>query len=248
MVDGGGDQMTQLANPQVGLHRIRRVSTAGVAALAGAGFAMSYGALHSLARDSGVPGALAWLWPLVVDGFIVVASLSVLHAVLEARSTAYPWCLLLLFSGISVAGNVAHGAPSPVGRLVAAVPPVALVLAVDLLMRQVHRVLQPQPQSGALSPPLPATSASAGSQPVTAGAPAPLRLAGVTVAERAAGLVARRRSTGQPVTGRWLAGELDVSEGYARRLLRQLDQPAHEADDQVVGGAAAGRAGVGGAR
>ena len=76
---------------------------------------MSYGALHALARDSGVPPALAWLWSLLVLGF----------------------------SAVSVAGNVAHGAPSPVGRLVAAVPPVALVLAFDLLMRQVQRVLTP---------------------------------------------------------------------------------------------------------
>jgi len=88
---------------------------------------MSYGALHALARDSGVQAGLAWLWPLVVDGFIAVASLSVLHAVLESRPARYPWCLLLLFSTISVAGNVAHGSPTPVGRLVAAVPPVALV-------------------------------------------------------------------------------------------------------------------------
>ena len=119
--------MTRPEAAPAGLRRIRRFSTAGVAALAAAGFAMSYGALHALARDSGVPAALAWLWPLVVDGFIVVASLSVLHAVLEGRPARYPWCLLLLFSAVSVAGNVAHGSPTPVGRLVAAVPPVALV-------------------------------------------------------------------------------------------------------------------------
>lgn len=46
---------------------------------------MSYGALHALAGESGVPATLAWLWPLVVDGFIVVASLSVPHAVRDAR-------------------------------------------------------------------------------------------------------------------------------------------------------------------
>src|SRR3990170_6152434 len=106
---------------------------------------MSYGALHSLARDSGVPSTLGWLWPLVVDGFIVVASLSVLHAVLEARPAGYPWVLLLVFSAVSVAGNVAHGPPTSVGRLVAAVPPVALVLAFDLLMRKVRRGLEPAP-------------------------------------------------------------------------------------------------------
>ena len=211
-----------------GLRRIRRVSTAGVAGLAVAGFAMSYGALHALARDSGVPATLAWLWPLVVDGFIVVASLSVLHAVLESRPARYPWFLLLGFSAVSVAGNVAHGAPTPVGRLVAAVPPVALVLAFDLLMRQVRRLLEPahdntrpvaQPQADE-APASPARSVAAVARAV------PLRLARPTVAGQAARLVARRRATGEPVNGRWLAGELDISDGYARRLLRQLDQPA----------------------
>ena len=98
--------------------RIRRASTVGVVLLAGGGFAMSYGALHGLALAEGVDPALAWMWPLIVDGFIVVASLAVLHAVLERRSTLYPWCLVLGFSAISVAFNVLHAAPTPVARLV----------------------------------------------------------------------------------------------------------------------------------
>jgi len=210
-----------------GLRRIRRVTTAGVAGLAVAGFAMSYGALHSLARDSGVPATLSWLWPLVVDGFIVVASLSVLHAVLESRPARYPWCLLLLFSVVSVAGNVAHGAPTPVGRLVSAVPPVALVLAFDLLMRQVRRLLEPAHDTRPIAH-LPAdepSAAPARSVAAVAGG-APLRLARPTVAGQAARLVARRPASGEPVSGRWLARELSISDGYARRLLRQLDQPA----------------------
>lgn len=218
---------TSAASASVGPRRIRRVSTAGVAGLAVSGFAMSYGALHSLARDSGVPATLAWLWPLVVDGFIVVASLSVLHAVLECRPARYPWCLLLLFSAVSVAGNVAHGAPTPVGRLVAAVPPVALVLAFDLLMRQVRRLLEPAHDTRPVAQPQAdeAPAAPARSVAGVAGA-VPLRLARPTVAGQAARLVARRRAAGEPVSGRWLAGELAISEGYARRLLRQLDQPA----------------------
>ncbi|MDQ3628373.1 MAG: DUF2637 domain-containing protein [Actinomycetota bacterium] len=70
--------MSEGTTAPLGLRRIRRVSRAGVAALCLAGFTMSYGALHTLARDSGVPAALSWLRALVVDGFIVVASLSVL--------------------------------------------------------------------------------------------------------------------------------------------------------------------------
>src|SRR5476649_1980434 len=71
----------------LGRRRIQRVTTCGVAGLALAGFAMSYEALHTLARDSAVSGGLAWLWPLVVDDFIVVASMSVVRAVSESRRT-----------------------------------------------------------------------------------------------------------------------------------------------------------------
>lgn len=191
--------MARQETSRFGLRRTRRVSTVGVAGLAVAGFVMSYGALHALARDSGVPATLAWLWPLVVDGFIVVASLSVVHAVLEARA-AYPWALLLLFSAVSVAGNVAHGAPTPVGRLVAAVPPVALVLAFDLLMRQVRRVLEPAPDTtihaGRATPRDGEPAAVRRSSDSADQGVSSLRLARPTVAGRAARVVAHRRAAG----------------------------------------------------
>jgi len=131
-----------MMRPDRSLGWIRRGTTLGVIGLAVAGFAMSYGALHGLALEEGVPSRLAWLWPLVVDGFIVVASLAVLHAVLEHRSTVYPWALVLGFSAVSVTFNVLHAAATPVARLVAAVPPLALVLSFELLMRQVRTALE----------------------------------------------------------------------------------------------------------
>jgi hypothetical protein len=225
----------QTSAADLGRRRIQRVTTCGVAGLALAGFAMSYEALHALAHDSGVSAGLAWLWPLVVDGFIVVASMSVVRAVIEHRRTWHPWALLLLFSTISVAGNVAHGPPNAVGRLVAAVPPVALVLAFDLLMRQVPltmrdpwttgprsnevdervRVVAPNECASHLVP-------SAGEAKVDVGVPG-----------RAARLVARAHATGQPVTGRWLAEQLSVSDGYARRLLRQINAARATPTDSV---------------
>ena len=216
---------------------------------------MSYGALHSLADENGTPTALAWLWPLVVDGFILVASLSVLHAVLEARSSRYPWVLLLGFSAVSIAGNVAHGTPTTVGRLVAAVPPVALVLAFDLLMRQVRRVLVPSELLEAAETgfvvstqtvPAVAREQVTSSSTRTVGAPTTLRLPRPTVAGQAARLVARRRASGGAVTGGWLAGELEISTGYARRLLRQLDPPSIHSQAMVHGAAHTVR--VGGSR
>ena len=55
---------------------IYRGSAAGVLVLAAAAFTLSYDALHQLALDSRVRPALAWLWPVVIDGTIVVALLT----------------------------------------------------------------------------------------------------------------------------------------------------------------------------
>ena len=208
---------TNSVPPRVGDARavlaIRRVSTVAVAALAIAAFALSYGALHALAARHGTSAAVAVLWPLVVDGFIVTSSLAVLHAVLEGRRTVYPWCLVLLFSAVSVAGNLAHGTPTLVGHLVAAVPPVALVLAFDLLMREVRWSIERRIDHGMNgSPAAPVERPSVTRRSASTSASAESRVAD---------LVAAREAEGGRVTGRWLAGELRVSDSYARRLLRQ---------------------------
>jgi hypothetical protein len=78
---------------------------------------------------------LAWVWPVVIDGTIVVALLTALAAKLTAR-TGYPWALAGLFSAASVAFNIAHAPNRPVARLVFATAPAALVLTTHLLMQQ----------------------------------------------------------------------------------------------------------------
>jgi hypothetical protein len=199
---------------------LNRGTTCGVVALAVAGFAMSYDALHALAVDQGVPAALAWLWPLVVDGFIVVASLCVVRAVAEDRRAAYPRVLVLAFSGISVAFNVVHAAPTLVARLVAAIPPAALVLSFELLMRQLRAALRPLDDAIPIAKPhlvVAPTAIAPEPQPElpTSSPRSPLL-------ERARDIYTVHRRANQPVTGAVLARELGISDGYGRRLLRQL--------------------------
>jgi divalent metal cation (Fe/Co/Zn/Cd) transporter len=67
-----------------------RVSAAGVLVLAAAAFTLSYDALHQLAQDSRVRPGLAWLWPVVIDGTIVVALLTVLAAKRATARAGYP--------------------------------------------------------------------------------------------------------------------------------------------------------------
>jgi hypothetical protein len=83
-------------------------------------------------------GWRSWLLPVSVDGLAVAASMTMLvrrRAGLPAGALA--WAALLLGLGASLAANVAAADPTVAGRLVAAWPPVALLLAYELLMQQV---------------------------------------------------------------------------------------------------------------
>jgi hypothetical protein len=121
---------------------VQPTSAAGVLGIGAAAFLLSYDALHSLALASGVRPGLARIWPGVLDGFIVVATLTVVAAKRASRPTWYPWALVVLFSAASVAFNILHAvdqqlvAAGWVAALVFAMPPVALVLATHLLLQQ----------------------------------------------------------------------------------------------------------------
>lgn len=100
-----------------------------------AGGAISYNAQAAISRLANVPWALSWLYPLGIDGMIVVASL----AVLELRGTGkqiYVWSLLLAAIGFSVAANAAHaGAFQQIPPAVwSAVPAVAYAAALHVLV------------------------------------------------------------------------------------------------------------------
>ena len=204
---------------------LNRGTTSGVVGLAVAGFAMSYQALHSLAVEQGVPATLAWMWPLVVDGFIVVASLSVVRAVADRRHAAYPWLLVLAFSSISVAFNVVHAAPTLVARLVAAIPPAALVLSFELLTRQLRQQLRTDsvPSRGSVEPQLPASPAPVPPQLTNEAARAAGRQ---SLLDKARHIHANQERDGTKLTGKTLAALLGISDGYARRLLRAIDSEA----------------------
>ena len=107
-----------------------------VLALAVAAFVLSYDALRGLAADNGVKAKLAWIWPFVIDGFLIVASLSVLRNGLLGERALYQWALVVLFTAASIAFNIAHAPENLLARVVGATPPIALALAFELLMGQ----------------------------------------------------------------------------------------------------------------
>ncbi len=105
--------------------------------LAVGSFVLSYDALRGLAETQGLKSSLSWMFPIIVDGFIIVASLSVLRNSLLSEPARYPWGLVMAFTTLSVVFNVAHSPSNWLARIIAAVPPVTLLLSFELLMGQI---------------------------------------------------------------------------------------------------------------
>lgn len=112
--------------------------------LTGAAFWLSYEHLHDVAHTHGLTDQIrAWAWPATVDLFIVVGEVLFLRAALAQRTDWWAIGLTVAGSGGSIALNVAGvGADAdPMDYVVAAVPPVAALLAFGAIMRQIHGAL-----------------------------------------------------------------------------------------------------------
>jgi len=103
-------------------------------------FWLSFTALADLARRAGTASQLSWVWPLIVDGVIVVATISVVALSRHGRrATRYPWLLLAGGAAVSVSANVTHAlvvadttVPPLLAALVASVPPIVLLAITHL--------------------------------------------------------------------------------------------------------------------
>jgi hypothetical protein len=115
---------------------VRRTTTAAVILVALVAAIASYEHMRALAELAG-EGWRSWLLPVSVDGLAVAASMTMLvRRRAGERAGALPWVALLLGLGASLAANVAAADPTVVGRLVAAWPPVGLLLSYELLLQQ----------------------------------------------------------------------------------------------------------------
>jgi hypothetical protein len=104
--------------------------------LAGSAFFLSFESLRDLAVQIGVAEEIAWLYPAIIDGAIIVFSLSVLRANLTRERTVYPWVLVSVFTLLSVVLNIIHAQQELLAQFLAAIPPIALFLSFELLLAQ----------------------------------------------------------------------------------------------------------------
>ncbi len=145
-------------------------------ALTSVAFWLSYAALHDLAVGHHLAGDRAWAWPATLDSFVGVGELLVLRASLMRRVDWFAVTLTALGSIGSIALNVVSvGARVDlVTQIVAAVPPVAALLAFTALMRQLHRALAPAAPVGPEPERVPVERAEQPLTPVNTTADAPL--------------------------------------------------------------------------
>lgn len=119
----------------------------GTVGIALGAFWLSFTALSNLTVLAGVPEQEAWIWPLIVDGIIVVATISVVALSPHGRrATLYPWSLLAAGSLVSVAANTAHAlvaadatVPKALAACVSAVPPIVLLAITHLTVELTRR-------------------------------------------------------------------------------------------------------------
>lgn len=98
----------------------------------GAGaFILSYDSLHAVAIEAGKPAGKAWIFPLLIDGALIVFTLALLiFQILRANVRAWVG-LVILFTLATVGFNLAHAPASVLGWAAAIVAPVSLFLSTE---------------------------------------------------------------------------------------------------------------------
>jgi hypothetical protein len=201
-------------------------SVTGTIGIALGAFWLSFTALSNLTMLAGVPNQEAWIWPLIVDGIIVVATISVVALSPHGRrATFYPWSLLAAGSLVSVAANTAHAlvaadtaVPRALAACVSAVPPIVLLAITHLTVELTRRTRVPVGES-AQGPEKPAPLTSL-EEDVLDRRDKAARLRDVGLSNR---MIARELGVHPSTVGRWLPSAIESVGG---------DLPSANADEQ----------------
>ena len=97
-------------------------------------FILSFSNLRYAAEISLIDPVLTWAWPLCVDSLLVSGSLLVLRNSLRGESTRFGWLVLSVFTGVSIAFNVAVSPDTWISRAAHAIPPITLMVSVEILL------------------------------------------------------------------------------------------------------------------
>jgi hypothetical protein len=155
------------------------VAALGTIAVAVTSFTLSFDAITAVAKAAHIRSSIAWMMPVTVDGAMLVATVAAIvmhHIGRGRRAVAYPWTVVIIGAGISIACNAAHatGQTSPDGVValaingparmaISAIPAVMATLSVHLLITLIEAF-------GAMAGPAP----SAGTAPTAGDRTAPV--------------------------------------------------------------------------
>jgi predicted transcriptional regulator len=103
-------------------------------------FLISFGALRDLAAQNAV--SYPWLYPIMIDGGLIIFKAVVLRASLRGRRDSYAWVMAVLATAISVYLNVVHVPPTlpqlGLARFMAALPPLVILVAFIAVSRRIE--------------------------------------------------------------------------------------------------------------
>lgn len=127
--------MNRSAKTPIDLPIVGKLALVGLALLALFAFAVGAPQLVELAHWAGVPGYVAWLTPVVVDGALVAYSVAAAVQRSRREKAGLLWVALTFFTGLSVAAQVVHAlavgsAPTAAALWVAVAIAASLPLAV----------------------------------------------------------------------------------------------------------------------
>jgi hypothetical protein len=128
-------------------------------------FAQSFHALRSFAEAQRVvPAGWGWMFAATIDGFVLAALLTSLSLSLQGDRSAAPWAVRVLAvtaAAISLVFNLQH-VPAGMARWGAAVPPVAVLAGLEVLLLQVRRAVHRQAATAPVPPLTPAQAQAGG--------------------------------------------------------------------------------------
>ncbi|WFE37978.1 hypothetical protein [Micromonospora sp. WMMD998] len=175
----------------------------------------------------------------VISELVPIASLLTIRRRRRAgASIGYPLFLLIAAAGLSLAAQLAVAKPGPSGWLLSAVPALAFMALVKLVLAPAPTPEQPTPPATPVEPirvqvaeqvttepappaaitPTPAVEP----EPVTAPAPEPVDVPTHLLPMARFAAVQHEQATGQPITPAELADRLDVTPPVAGQLLATI--------------------------
>ncbi|WP_084787336.1 DUF2637 domain-containing protein [Nocardia sp. Root136] len=142
-----------------------------VLVIGGAAFVLSFAALRDLAIRAHTPNGLAWLFPVIVDGTIIQATIAVL-ALADSPERTFFTRVLIAGATVSIGGNIAHALVSGHGALAA----ILAVIAPAALLLDTHglAVLLRSRNTPKLAPTTPPVVAETAKTPTPEPVPAPM--------------------------------------------------------------------------